>query len=75
MLPRLDVRIGFALVGPARHAWAADLLNMPGGISGGIGMLLASYSKDSAGFVGLFTILAASGLLFTVRRSPSAAAS
>jgi len=48
---------------------------MAGGISGGIGMLLASYSKDSAGVVGLFTILAASGLLITLRRSPSAAAS
>ena len=63
----------FALVGPGRHGWAAGLLNMAGGISGGIGMLLASYSKDSAGFVGLFTILAATGLLVTVRRSPSVA--
>ena len=75
MLPRLDVGISFALVGPARHGWAAGLLNMAGGISGGIGMLLASYSKDRAGFAGLFTILEASRLLVTVRRSPSAAAS
>lgn len=65
----------FALVGPGRHGWAAGLLNMAGGISGGIGMLLAGYSKDSAGFVGLFTILAATGLLVTVRRSPGAAES
>ena len=65
----------FALVGPGRHGWAAGLLNMAGGISGGIGMLLAGYSKDSAAFVGLFTILAASGLVVTVRRSTGAAAS
>ena len=65
----------FALVGPGRHGWAAGLLNMAGGISGGVGMLLAGYSKDSAAFVGLFTILAATGLLVTVRRSLNAAAS
>jgi len=60
-----------ALAGPGSHSWARGLLN----ISGGSGMLLASYSKDSAGFVGLFTIHAASRLLVTVRRSPGAAAS
>jgi len=58
----------FALVGPGRHGWAAGLLNMAGGISGGIGMLLAGYSKDSAGYVGLLTLVAAAGLLIQARR-------
>lgn len=65
---------GFALVGPGRHGWAAGLLNMAGGISGGVGMLLAGYSKDSAAFVGLLTFLAAAGLLIQARRLPGAAA-
>ena len=64
----------FALVGPGRHGWAAGLLNMAGGISGGLGMLLAGYSKDSAAYVGLLTFLAAAGLLIQARRLPGAAA-
>ena len=64
----------FALVGPGRHGWAAGLLNMAGGISGGVGMLLAGYSKDSAAYVGLLTLLAAAGLLIQARRLPGAAA-
>jgi MFS family permease len=64
----------FALVGPGRHGWAAGLLNMAGGISGGLGMLLAGYSKDSAAYVGLLTFLAAAGLLIQARRLSGAAA-
>ena len=64
----------FALVGPGRHGWAAGLLNMAGGISGGLGMLLAGYSKDSAAYVGLLTFVAAAGLLIQARRLPGAAA-
>lgn len=65
----------FALVGPGRHGWAAGLLNMAGGIAGGVGMLLAGYSKDSAAVMGVLTLGAAAGLMVTARRSRGAGAS